>query len=144
MGGEKVLLVDDSKLQRLANEHALLKAGYEVLTAGDGEEALRVAKEKLPDVIVLDLLLPKLSGSEVLRKLKSNPKTSGIPVIVLSGLSQRNADKLLQAGAEAYFEKAALELDKNPEKLPMSIETVLCRFRRRQQGFSMAMRGSSG
>ncbi len=144
MGGDKVLLVDDSKLQRLANECTLVKAGYEVLTAGDGEEALQIAREELPDVIVLDLLLPKLSGSEVLRKLKSSPKTSGIPVIVLSGLSQRNAVKLLQEGAEAYFEKAALELDKSPEKLALSIETVLCRFRRRLQGFSMAVRGSSG
>ena len=143
MGGDKVLLVDDSKLQRLQNEHALLKAGYEVLTAGDGEEALRLAREKLPDVIVLDLLLPKLSGSEVLRKLKSNPKTTNIPVIVLSGLSQRNAEKLIHDGAEAYFEKSALELDKNPERLALSIENALCRFRRRQQGFSMAVRGSS-
>lgn len=144
MGGDKVLLVDDSKLQRLASECALVKAGYEVLTASDGEEALQIATEKLPDVIVLDLLLPKLSGSEVLRRLKSNSKTSDIPVIVLSGLSRRNAEKLLREGAEAYFEKSALELDKNPEKLAITIETVLCRFRRRQQGFSMAVRGSTG
>jgi CheY-like chemotaxis protein len=142
MGGDKVLLVDDSKLQRLQNEHALVKAGYEVLTAGDGEEALRVAREKLPDVIVLDLLLPKLSGSEVLRRLKSNAKTTEIPVIVLSGLSQRNAEKLMHDGAEAYFEKSALEIDKNSGKLAIAVETVLCRYRRRQQGFSMAVKGS--
>jgi CheY-like chemotaxis protein len=144
MGGGKVLLVEDSKLLRLSNECALVKAGYEVLTASDGEEALRIAIEKLPDVIVLDLLLPKLGGFEVLRALKSKPKTSDIPVIVLSGLSQRNAEKLLQEGAEAYFEKSTLELDKSPEKLSIAVETVLCRYRRRQRGFSMAVKGSAG
>lgn len=144
MGGDKVLLVDDSKLLRLANERALVKAGYEVFSASDGEEALRVARESLPDVIVLDLLLPKLGGSEVLKALKLNEETSNIPVIVLSGLSKRNAEKLLQEGAEAYFEKSILELDKHSENLAIAIENVLCRYRRRQQGFSIAVRGKMG
>jgi len=57
-----ILLVDDSKFIRRANELALIKAGYAVCSAGDGEEGLRVAREKLPDLIVLDMMLPKLSG----------------------------------------------------------------------------------
>ena len=100
----KVLLVEDSRLLRIANERALARAGYEVSTAADGEEALRVANEKLPDIILLDMLLPLLSGPEVLHALKKNPATMAIPVIVLTSLSQQNAERLIQEGAEAYFE----------------------------------------
>jgi len=66
----KVLLVDDSKFLRMANERALSRAGYEVSTAADGEEALKVANDKLPDVILLDLGLPDMDGIEVTRRLR--------------------------------------------------------------------------
>ena len=111
----KVLLVDDSKFLRMANEHALSKAGYQVSTAADGEEALRVANDQLPDIILLDMMLPKISGPEVLKALKANPATKDIPVIVLTSLSQKNEEKLLHEGAAAYFEKSTLGLDKNSE-----------------------------
>lgn len=126
----KVLLVDDSKFLRMANESVLTRAGYEVRSAGDGEEGLRVAQEILPDVILLDMLLPKLSGPDVLRKLKENPLTAEIPVIVLTSLSQKNEDRLLQDGATAYFEKSALDLDKNSDRLAAAVESVLARVNR--------------
>lgn len=129
----KVLLVEDSKFLRLANERALHKAGYEVSTAADGEEALRVANEKLPDVILLDLMIPKLSGPEVLKALKASPATFGIPVIVLTGLSQRNEEKLLEAGAAAYFQKDKLELDKNSDRLAAAVASVLGRLQRERE-----------
>jgi CheY-like chemotaxis protein len=129
----KVLLVEDSKFLRLANERALHKAGYEVSTAADGEEALRVAHETLPDVILLDLMIPKLSGPEVLKALKASPATFGIPVIVLTSLSQRNEEKLLAAGAAAYFQKSKLELDKNSDRLAATVEGVLGRLRREKE-----------
>ena len=125
----KVLLVDDSKFLRLANERALQRAGYEVSTATDGEEALKVANDRLPDVILLDIMLPRLSGTEVLRALKANPATAAIPVIVLTSLSQRNAERLLEEGAAAYFEKASLELNKSPERLAAAVAAVLARSR---------------
>jgi CheY-like chemotaxis protein len=103
-----VLLVEDSKVQKLANERILHRAGYSVLNAADGEEALRVARDKLPDVILLDMLLPKLSGPEVLHALKEDPATAQIPVIALSGLPQCNEAKLTQEGAASYFEKSRL------------------------------------
>ena len=115
----KVLLVDDSRFLRMANECALCKAGYQVSTAADGEEALRVANDKLPDIILLDMMLPKISGTEVLRALKANPATRDIPVIVLTSLSQRNEEKLLSEGAAAYFEKSTLQLDKRVAKLKL-------------------------
>ena len=67
----KILLIEDSKFQRIANERALVKAGYEVMHAGDGEEGLRVAHESIPDLILLDMMLPKVSGLDVLRILKA-------------------------------------------------------------------------
>jgi CheY-like chemotaxis protein len=120
-----VLLVDDSKFFRMANERALSKAGFQVSTAADGEEALQVANDQLPDIILLDMLLPKLSGPEVLKALKDNPATTAIPVIVLTSLSQINEEKLLHEGAAAYFEKSTLQLDKNSDRLAATVETVL-------------------
>ncbi len=121
----KVLLVDDSKFLRRANECALCKAGYEVLTAADGEEALQVANHDLPDVILLDMMLPKLSGPEVLKALKANPATTNIPVVVVTSLSQKNEEKLIQEGAAAYFEKSTLQLDKSSDLLAATVATVL-------------------
>jgi len=129
----KVLLVEDSKFLRIANERALHKAGYEVSTAADGEEALRIAEDKLPDVILLDMMLPKISGPEVLKALKANPATVGIPVIVLSSLSQRNEEKLLHEGAVAYFEKEELELSKSSGRLAANVERVLLRLQREKK-----------
>ena len=123
----KVLLVDDSTFLRMASERALSKAGFDVSTAADGEEALQGAIAKLPDIILLDLLLPKISGPDVLKALKGNPVTMHIPVIVLTSLSQKNEDKLLSEGAAAYFEKSVLELDKNSDRLAATVETVLRR-----------------
>lgn len=115
---------------RIANERILTKAGYEVSTAADGEEAFRLAQEKLPDVILLDMMLPKLSGLDVLRKLKECPATSAIPVIVLTSLSQRNEEKLIQEGAVAYFEKSNLDLGENSNRLAATVETVLYNIKR--------------
>ena len=124
----KVLLVEDSKFLRMANERVLARAGFDVSTAEDGEEALRMANDTLPDVILLDLLIPKISGPDVLRALKENPATLHIPVIVLSGLSQRNEEKLLKEGAAAYFEKGALDLPNHSERLVNAVKAVLTRL----------------
>jgi CheY-like chemotaxis protein len=105
---KSILLVDDSKFQRRANEGVLARAGYKIVTAGDGEEALLIAHDSIPDLILLDMMLPKLGGQEVLRALKKDPVTASIPVIVLSSLAQSNEAKLMQEGAAAYFEKSKL------------------------------------
>jgi CheY-like chemotaxis protein len=120
-----ILLVDDSKFLRRANELALIKAGYVVFSASDGEEGLRLASEKLPDLIVLDMMLPKLSGPQLLEALKKDPKTQHIPVIVLSSLPQSNAEKLKQNGAAAYFEKATLGIENGSVGLIRAIENIL-------------------
>jgi DNA-binding response OmpR family regulator len=92
----KVLLIEDSKFQRIANGRALVKAGYCVIHAGDGEEGLRCARENVPDLILLDFMLPKVSGVDVLRTLKGDALLKHIPVVVLSGVGQANETKLMK------------------------------------------------
>ena len=121
----KILLVEDSKFLRLATERALARAGYEMSSAADGEEALRMAREKLPDLILLDMLLPKLSGPEVLMALKKDSSTRAIPVVVISGLSQKNAARLQGDGAAGFLEKSALELDKGSDKLLAAVREIV-------------------
>ena len=121
----RILLVEDSKFLRLATERALARAGYEMSSAGDGEEALRVAREKLPDLILLDMLLPKMSGPDVLKALKQDPLTKTIPVVVITGMSQKNAARLQEDGAFGFLEKSALELDKGSEKLLTAVAEIL-------------------
>ena len=85
----------------------------------------RIAANRLPDLIVLDMLLPKLSGPEVLRSLKKNVLTAPIPIVVCSSLSQKNEAKLLREGASAFVEKSLLL--KDPEPLLEVIRTVLAK-----------------
>jgi CheY-like chemotaxis protein len=120
----KILLVEDSKFLRLATERALVRAGYEVTSAADGDEGLRMARENLPDLILLDMLLPKLSGPDVLKALKFDPTTAAIPVVVISGLSQKNAAKLEKDGAFAFLEKSELALDQGSEPLLVKLENI--------------------
>jgi CheY-like chemotaxis protein len=103
-----VLLVEDNRLIKIAHGRLLTRAGYKVAAAADGEEALKIVHSVSPDVILLDMMLPRVSGDQVLRALKSNPLTAGIPVVVVTGLSKINADKLREDGANAFVEKEAL------------------------------------
>jgi CheY-like chemotaxis protein len=93
-----------------------------VSTAGDGEEGLRVAREKLPQLIVLDMMLPRLSGPELLDALKKDAATKDIPVIVVSSLPKTNEEKLKKLGAAAYFEKAAIGVESGSAGLIRVIE----------------------
>lgn len=105
---KSILLVDDSRFMRLSNAQALTRAGYDVMMASDGEEALAMANAKVPDLILLDMLLPKLGGPQVLQALRQDPATAAIPVVVLSGLPQTNEARLKKEGATAYVEKSKL------------------------------------
>ena len=129
----KILLVEDSRTLCVANERALLKAGYEVISAEDGESALQAAKKHLPDLILLDLLLPRVNGVEVLTRLKHGRGTAKIPVIILSGLSERNRQKLIDAGAEDYIEKSTIVSDKGVNRLPQVLSELFARINRKQK-----------
>jgi CheY-like chemotaxis protein len=123
-----ILLIDDSKFLRLATERALARAGYHVLSAHDGEVALNLARTKAPDLILLDMLLPKMPGPEVLKALKSDPATKAIPVVVFTGLSHKNAERLRHDGAFAFLEKSGLDLDKNCESFLSTLADIVQRL----------------
>jgi CheY-like chemotaxis protein len=118
----KILLAEDDRFLRKAAVATLKQRGFGVVTASDGEEALRQAAAELPDLILLDLIMPKIQGFEVLRRLKQNPSTAEIPVIVLSNLGQeRDINQAMEAGARAYLIKANLSL----QELVREVEKVL-------------------
>jgi DNA-binding response OmpR family regulator len=106
MAGKKVLLVDD-EVDFVDVVRTRLEANnFEVVTAYDGEEALEKVKEKMPDIIILDIMMPKISGFDVCRKLKSDQNYKEIPIIMLTARFQVNDIKLGAAmGANAYITK---------------------------------------
>jgi CheY-like chemotaxis protein len=89
-----IVLIEDSRLVRTIIEKDLTRAGYRVIPAADGEDGLRLAQHHHPDLVLLDMLLPKVAGLDVLRMLKADNGTQNIPVIVLTGLSKGNAERL--------------------------------------------------
>jgi len=118
---KKILVIDDSKLLRMANAKMLAKAGYEVLTAADGEEGLKIVQSHTPDLLVLDMMLPKVSGVEVLQTLRKNPSTQRLPVIVLTSLSEMNRKKIMAEGATDFVEKSRGLADQNSSALLAAI-----------------------
>jgi CheY-like chemotaxis protein len=104
-----VLVVDDNVHLQIAFKKILTSSGYQVELASDGEEGLRLAHSARPDVILLDMLLPKLGGVDVLRALKADRATATIPVIALSGLPMSNEARLRRDGAISYLQKSNLE-----------------------------------
>ena len=107
----KIVVADDDRMFRKAAETTLRRQGYAVTTASDGEEALQLIRAERPDIIVLDLIMPKLQGFDVLQVLKQDSLTAAIPVIVLSSLTQeQDKQEALDLGAVAYFNKATYSL----------------------------------
>jgi DNA-binding response OmpR family regulator len=110
-GARRVLLAEDDRFLRRAAEARLRRHGLEVLTAADGEEALRIARAEPLDLVLLDVVMPKLQGFEVLKALKQDVATARIPVIVLSNLGQqRDVAQAMALGAVAFLIKAHLSL----------------------------------
>ena len=109
---KKILFVEDEpSLQKTISE-VLIQEGFQVLSASDGEEGLRFAANENPDLILLDLILPKKDGFEVLKELKADEKMKDIPVIVLTNLEGvGDVEKALSLGAKTYLVKANYELD---------------------------------
>jgi len=118
----KVLVAEDDRFLRRAAEATLRRHGFNVVTACDGEEALRLARQEFPDIILLDLIMPKLQGFDVLRELKQDPTTSSIPVIILSNLGQEQDSKVAtEMGAVDYWVKANI----GPGEMAKRVEALL-------------------
>jgi two-component system phosphate regulon response regulator PhoB len=118
MSTYRILLAEDDRFLRKAAETMLKRSGFTVIPAADGEEALRLAREHVPDLLLLDLIMPKMQGFDVLRELKAQPETAGIPVIVLSNLGQDSDVQLARdRGAHDYIIKSNIALEQLVERV---------------------------
>ena len=118
-----VLLIDEAQLERKINEWALTHAGYEEFSAQGGEQALRLVRNRVPDVIVLDALVPDIHGRPFLVELKHHPGIDGIPVIILATTPASNADRLKLRGATEIVAKERVLSDSR--YLLKTVEAVL-------------------
>src|SRR5258706_8909040 len=102
----RILIVEDEPdLQELVRHH-LARERYDVATAGDGETALRDAQRRIPDLVVLDLMLPGIDGLEVCRRLKADPRTSAVPIVMLTAKGEETDAVIgLAQGADDYIRK---------------------------------------
>ncbi len=113
-----ILLIEDEPTLQKRIEEALAKEGYQIENAMDGETGLQKAKELKPELIILDIILPKKDGFEVLKELKQDESTKNIPVVILTNLESSNdVKKALELGATTYLVKANYELSEIIEKI---------------------------
>jgi two-component system cell cycle response regulator DivK len=102
----KILLVEDNEMNRDMLSRRLIKKGYEVVMALDGEQALEMARAEAPDLILMDISLPGLDGWEATRRLKAKPETKAIPIIALTAHAMAgDREKCLEAGCDDYDTK---------------------------------------
>jgi phosphate regulon transcriptional regulator PhoB len=120
---QTVLVVDDERDIVELVRHHLLQAGYRVVSASDGRQAVDVALRERPDLIVLDLMLPVLPGAEVARMLKQNEKTRGVPIVMLTARGEE-VDRIvgLELGADDYVVKPF-----SPRELVLRVQAILRR-----------------
>lgn len=118
-----ILFIEDEEALRDAFREAFKRHGYTIRDAANGEDGLQIAQQELPDIILLDLILPKKSGFEVLKELRNNPTTKHIPVIVLTNLEgSEDVEQALAHGATTYLVKANYSLDDIVAKVKSAIE----------------------
>lgn len=119
--GQRVLVTEDSPTVLEIERYALENAGYEIIVARDGQEALDLARREKPDIIILDLMLPKLDGYKVCRMLKFDEKYKHIPIIMFTSRVQKSDEALgFEVGADAYLPKTA-----DPKDLLDKIQALL-------------------
>ena len=119
---KKVLIIEDDKFLTKEYSNVLRLEGFDVLLAFDGEEGLKKIREEKPDLILLDLMLPKKEGFRVLEEYKNDPKLRDIPTIIITNLGQKaDIEKGISLGVKDYFVKT----DTTTEKLRDKIKEIL-------------------
>ncbi len=116
-----ILIIDDDTSVRKVAKMRLEREGYRVVSAADGDEGLQLAQTEHPQLILLDILMPRMDGREVLRRLKSDPATHAIPVILLTVLEAQ--DEIHQSIGPGYADR--LPKPYNPEHLLQKVRTLL-------------------
>jgi CheY-like chemotaxis protein len=125
MAGETILVVEDSEMVGRMYSDSLVAAGYKVLRASDGLECVSVLRTSPVDLVLLDLVMPRMSGLEALDTMKLDPHTVGIPVVILSNLDQQSdVERGLAAGAADYLVKNTAR----PADIPEKVAAVLARL----------------
>lgn len=115
---KKILIIEDESALQKSLGDTLREGGFEVLSALDGEIGERLAKSEKPDLIILDLTLPKKDGLEVFQSLKDEEKTRNIPVVVLTNIEKiEHVEKVLEMGAKTYLVKSNYTLKEILEKI---------------------------
>lgn len=115
---KKILIIEDEPAQATTINLAMQKAGFETLIAGDGIAGLDLAKNILPDLILLDLVLPKMDGINVLKHLRADESTAKIPILVLTNLaSGESVKEVIEAGGTEYMVKTDYTLDQLIQKV---------------------------
>lgn len=115
---KNILVAEDDHFLASAYKMKLTKAGYDVDIASDGEEAITLISKKIPDLIILDLVMPNKDGFEVLKELKGRKEWANVPVIVASNLGQKeDLDKAKSFGANEFIIKSDLSMDNLLEKV---------------------------
>ena len=115
---KKILYIEDEPTLQKTLGEALEQEGFYMFFASDGESGLRLANEEKPDLILLDIILPKKNGFEVLKELKANKETAEIPVVVMTNLEgTEDVEKILEFGATTYLVKANYSLMEVVEKI---------------------------
>jgi two-component system response regulator AdeR len=123
---KRILLVEDDRFLLRAAEIKLRRSGFAVIVARDGADALHLASLEAPDLILLDLVLPRVSGSEVLRTLKRQLRTAHIPVIVLSNLGlESEIRQSKRLGAVAYLIKSQISLEELVKHVRQVLESAV-------------------
>ncbi|MCJ7774065.1 MAG: response regulator [Desulfobacterales bacterium] len=106
MEKQKIMVVDDSPTELKIMSEPFIPKGYKVITAMDGEEAIKMAEIEKPDLIVLDVIMPKMNGFQVCRKIKTTPELKNIKIILLTSKNQESDEFWgLKQGADAYMKK---------------------------------------
>ena len=119
----RILLAEDDRILRKAGEVSLKKRGFDVIAAIDGEDALTKAREQVPDLILLDVMMPKMHGFDVLHALKGDAAVRHIPVIMLTNLEQASDIKrAADAGAHSYLVKSNMNLDELAGKITSALK----------------------
>lgn len=119
----KILFIEDESALQRAVTKILSEEGYQVLSALDGEIGLRLAQKELPDLVLLDLILPKKDGFEVLKELKQDQRTQQTPVIILTNLEGgADVERALTLGAKTYLVKTNYRLEEIVEKIKQTLE----------------------
>ena len=120
---KKILFIEDESALQKTFGDILKEAGYKMISALDGETGFKLAQIQKPDLVLLDLILPRMHGFEVLRKLKEKPETKEIPVIVLTNLERmEDVEQAVKLGAVAYLVKTQYTIEEVIEKVKKAIE----------------------